>query len=190
MLGSELGEPAPAVGPDRAAGRVLEGRDRVEERDRAASRDLGLERVGVESFAVHREPHDLGTLTGEDLQRPVVRRAFDEHPARLAGKLHRRVEDEPLQPARRQEHAPGGNAVLLGEQLPQWPVASADPVGEDRRAVARECSLGAIRDQRGVEALGRRCATRERDHAREPSGAGAKQAREPPRGPESAIPPP
>ena len=45
--------PAP-LGRERAAARVLEGRDRVEEA-RLARGELALERVRVETFVVHRD---------------------------------------------------------------------------------------------------------------------------------------
>ena len=84
VLGGELDEPAAALDPDRAAGRVLERRDRVEERDRPALAQLGLERVEVEALVVHRERHDVRAVARQDLQRPVVGRRLDEHAARAA----------------------------------------------------------------------------------------------------------
>ena len=163
VLGGDLDEPAAALDADRAAGRILEGRDRVEERHRAALAELGFERVEVEALVVHRERHDLGAVAREDLQRPVVGRPLDEHAPRPHGELHGRVEDEPLQPARRQEDAARLDAVPLREQLPQRAVATARAVGEDRDPVPLERGTRAVGDQRRVEALRRRSAAGERD---------------------------
>ena len=163
VRGGELDEPPAALGADRAAGRVLEGRDRVEERDRAALRELGLERVEVEPLVVHRERHHLGALAREDLQRPVVRRPLDEHATRPHGELDGGVEDEALQAARRQEDAAGLDAVALREHLAQRAVATARAVGEHRDPVPLERRAGTVGDQGRVEAFRGRSAAGKRD---------------------------
>ncbi len=173
MLRRDLGEPAPALRPDRAAGRVLERRNRIEERDRPTQAQLGLERVEVEALVVHRERHDLRPVTRQDLQRPVVGRPLDEHAPGPQRQLNGRVEDEPLQAAGRQEDAARLDVMPLREQLPQRPVAATGAVRQDRRPVALERGARAIRDQRLVEAFRRGCAPRERDrcHARSVPGS-------------------
>ena len=103
----ELDDAASAFQRERPAARVLERRDRVEERDVAAPAELPLERVGVEALVVHRQRDHLGAFPREDLQRPVVGRALDEHTTGPARELLGRVEDEALQPARRDRHPAG-----------------------------------------------------------------------------------
>ncbi len=150
----ELRDPAAARLAQRAAARVLEGRDRVEERDVAATLELGLERVGVEAFLVHRQRDDLGAVPPEHLQRPVVRRRLDEHAAGAPLELDGRVEDEPLEAAGREEDPARVDAVALREELSQRPVPAAGPVREDRPPVALERCGCAVREERRVEALG------------------------------------
>ena len=59
-LGGQLDESAPPVGAEGLAGRVLEGRDGVEERRRPASFQLGLQRVHLDAVLGQRNPDDLG----------------------------------------------------------------------------------------------------------------------------------
>ena len=139
---------------ERSAARVLEGRDRVEERDVAAARELRLERVGVEPLVVHLDGDDLDALPAEELQRPIVGRPFDEDAPGSARELRGGVEDEALQPARREEDPAGVDPVTLPEQLSQRPVAPTRAIGEDRPTVTLERLAGAVREQLGVEAGG------------------------------------
>ena len=90
----------------------------------------------------------------EHLQRAVVRRRLDEHPARAQLQLDGRVEDEPLEAADRQEDPPRVDAVALREELAQRPVPAARPVREDRPPVALERCGCALREEADVEALG------------------------------------
>ena len=53
VLGGQLGDAPAPLGRERAAARVLEGRDRVEEAD-GPVRELARERVGIEPLVVHR----------------------------------------------------------------------------------------------------------------------------------------
>ena len=138
VLRRQLDEPSPTIRPERATGRILEGGDRVEERDLAAALQLGFERVEVEALVVHRDGHDLCSVPREDLQRAVVRRPLDEHPPRPLRELRRRVEDEALEAAGRDEDPVRRDAVLGREHLAQRAVATAGAVGEDRRAVTLE----------------------------------------------------
>ena len=92
-----------------------------------------LERVRVESFVVHRERHDVGSQAREDLQRAVVGRRLDEHAAGPRPEQLLRVEDESLEPSRRQQDPARIDAVAGAERLAQRPVAAAGPVGEHRR---------------------------------------------------------
>ena len=79
--------------------------------------ELGLERVGVEALVVHRQRDDLDTLAREDLQRAVVARRLDEHSPGRARELLRRVEDEALKPADRENDARRLDAVACGDPL-------------------------------------------------------------------------
>ena len=163
VRGGDLDEPPAALGSDRAAGRILEGRDRVEERHRPALRELGLERVQVEPLVVHRERHHLGPVARQDLQRPVVGRPLDEHASRPHGELHGGVEHEALQATRRQVDAAGLDAVPLREHLPQRAVATARAVREHRDPVTLERRAGTVGDQGRVEAFRGRSAAGKRD---------------------------
>ena len=163
MLRRELREPAAALGAKRPAGRVLEGRDRVEERDRTALAQLRLERVEVEPLLVHRQGDDLRALTGQHLQRPVIRGRFDEHAPGPARELQRGVEDESLQAAGREEDAARLDAVALREHLAQRAVAPTRAVGEDRDPVPLEGGARAVADEPRIEAFGRGGTPGERD---------------------------
>ncbi len=172
VLGGDLDEPLAALDADRATGGVLEGRDRVEERDLASSAELGLESVEIEALLVHGQRHDLRPVARQDLQGPVVGRPLDEHTTRPRGELHGRVEHEPLQPAGRQKHPARLDAVPFREQLPQRTVAAARPVRQDRDPVALERRRRAVGDQLLVEAFRRGCSARERDRCHPMSLAG------------------
>ena len=97
----ELDEPAPALRRQRAAARVLERRDRVEERGTAPG-ERRLERVEVEPVLVLRHRLDLDPQLGEERERPVVGRRLDEHPAGTLGEERARVEEEALERAVRE----------------------------------------------------------------------------------------
>src|SRR5262249_23134150 len=145
---------------------------RVEERDLTPLAQLGGEGVQIETLVVHRQRDDLGALPTEQLERPVVRGALDEHATWLALQLERAPELEALQTTGGQEDATRVDTVTLCEQLPKRPIASSRPVGQDRQAVVRDGGLRAVRDQRGIEAFRGRRTARERDrgHAPEPTG--------------------
>ena len=171
VVRGELRDALPPRLAERSPARVLERRDRVEERDVAPARELGLEHVGVEPLLVHRERDDLGPVPAEDLQRPVVGRPFDEHAARAALELDGGVEDEALEPAGRDEDPARVDAVTRREELAQRAVAAARPVREDRLAVSLEHGGRAVRHEPDVDALRGRGAAREGDggHADEPT---------------------
>ena len=163
MLPDELGETPAALGAERAAARVLEGGDRVQERDRSVASQLGGERVEVETLLVHRQRDDLGPLPRKDLQRSVVRGALDEHASGTTLELERGVVRESLQAADREEDALWPDAVPRGQELAQRAVAAARAVRENRLSVALEGHGRAVGEERRVETLGRRGAARERD---------------------------
>src|SRR5204863_7626627 len=127
------------------ATRVLERRDRVQERRLVAATEFFRERIGIESLVVHRQRDDVGAETREDLQRPVVRRRLDEHAPASAVQELLREEDEGLQRAAREDDARGVDAVPLRDPLAQRAVAAARPVREDRDAVTLERSARAVR---------------------------------------------
>ena len=156
VLRRQLDEASSTIGPERATGGILERGNRVEERDLAATLQLGFEHVEVESLVVHGDRYDLRSVPGEDLQRAVVRRPLDEHPPRPLSELCRRIEDEALEPAGRDEDPVRCDVVLGREHLAQRAVATACAVGEDRGAVTLERCARAVGNERLVEALGRR----------------------------------
>ena len=172
ILGRELDEPSAALGADRPARRILERRDRVEERDRPAATQFCLEPIEVEAFVVHRERNNLHAVARENLQRAVVRRTLDEHATGAACKLHGGVEHEALQATGRNEDAIRGDAVPLGEQLPQRCVSAAGSVRENRPPVPRERRARTVGDQRRIEALRGRGSAGERDRCHDLSVAG------------------
>ena len=165
MLARQLDEPRAPLHAERPSGRVLEGRDRVEERDVAAAAKLGFERVEVEALVVHRQRYDLDAFAREDLQRPIVGRRLHEDATGLPQELRGNVEDEALEPAGRDEDAARLNVVTRCERLPQRPVAAARPVRENRRPVALESRTRTVGDERRIEAFGRRSAARKRDRS-------------------------
>ena len=152
----------------RASGRVVERRDRVEH-PRAVARRRRGDRVGIEAVVVARDRHHARARERERLQRREVRRLLDEHDvARLdqhgrgeRERLLRAAADEHLvglgrQPARGQPRRDRGAQlrVALGGRVLQRAAAVGERVGE-RRA-----------QPDGVEQLRRRQAAGERDHAR------------------------
>ena len=170
VLLCELDDPPAALQAQRAAARVLEGRDEVEERGRRAAAKRLLERVGVEPLVVAGEQLDVRAELAEDLQRPVVGRELGEHA--LAGSEVLGEEHEPLQRAVGQEHTLRVDAVPVGDPLAQRRVARRRSVREDRPAVALDGDARAVRQLLDRQALGSRDTAREGDrrhHARLPS---------------------
>ena len=163
VLPAELGDTSASLLAERATAGVLEGRDGVEERDVASAGELRLERLRVEPFVVHLERDDVDPLPAQELQRAIVGRALDEHAPGTKRELRGDVEDEPLQSTRREEDPARVDPVTLAEQLPQRPVPATGAVREDRPTVALERHAGAVREQLGVEAGRRGCASGERD---------------------------
>ena len=125
VLAGQLDDAPAALLAQRAAARVLEGRDQVEERGLLAVAQRRLERVGIEAVVVAVEPDDVGAELAQDLQRPVVGRPLDEHA--LAGGEPLREEDEALERAVRDEDARGVDAVAGGDPLAQRPVPGRGP---------------------------------------------------------------
>src|SRR5258705_3130234 len=104
MLARKRGNAPASLLRKRATARILERRDRVEERGLLTLCERSLERVDLQTLVVHRQADDLGAETREDLQRPVVRRGLDEH-ARAS--LHELLgeEDEALERTARDDDA-------------------------------------------------------------------------------------
>src|SRR5438094_8634729 len=69
MLACEVDEPAAALARERSAARILERRDRVEERRLVAACECLLEALELKPLLVHRHGHDLHSRGSEDLQR-------------------------------------------------------------------------------------------------------------------------
>ena len=172
----ELHDPPAPLLAQRAPARVLEGRDRVEEGDVAAAAELGLERVGIEPFVVHLHRDRLDSLPAQELQRPVVGRPLDEHPAGAPLELGRGIEDEALEPARREEDAGRVDPVPLAEKLAERAVAPARAVREDHRAVPLQRGARAVRQKLRIDAGRRRGSARERDRCRRGHGASLPRA--------------
>ena len=161
MCGCELDDPAATLRRERAAARILEGRDRVEKGRRVAVAQGGLERVGVEPLVVHRDEHDLGAELPQDLERTVVGRLLDEDAPAARQPLGE--EDEALQRAVAEQHARGLDAVALRDPRAQRRVAATRPVGEDRLAVALDRRARAVGDLLDRQAFGRGDAAGEGD---------------------------
>ena len=106
VLSRDLDDLAAPLAGERPPARILEGRNRVQERRPLASAaQLGNERVRDETLLVHLERYDLGALARENRERAVVRGRLDEHAAGAPGELLRCVEGEALQPSGRQHDA-------------------------------------------------------------------------------------
>ena len=65
MRACELDETLPSLGAQRAAARVLKGRDRVEEGGFRTVRERLRERVELEPFVVHRDCRDVDATCRE-----------------------------------------------------------------------------------------------------------------------------
>ena len=120
MPGGQFRDEEPPFRRERPAARVLEGRDRVEEADRAV-REVASERVGIEPLVVHLHRANLGAEAGEELQRPVVGRRLDEDAARPRLEELLGVEEEALERAGGEQHSAGIDPVPCREQLAQRP---------------------------------------------------------------------
>ena len=173
VLAHDLDESGATLRRERPPARVLERRDRVEERRPVAvPSQLRFERVGVETLLVHLEGDDLGALASEDLQRPVVARSLDEHASRSARELLRRVEREALQAADGEDDALRRHAVPLGDPLAERRVPATRAVREHPRAVALRDRVRAVGELVRRDELRRRRAAGKGDrragHAFEP----------------------
>jgi hypothetical protein len=119
--------PAP-LDRERAAARVLEGGNRVEEaRSRA---ELSLELVRVEPVLVHRQRHHVGAEPREQLERTVVGRPLHDDAARPPREQLLEDEGDALQAAVGEDHARRLDAVARRQGLAQRPVAASRAVGE------------------------------------------------------------
>src|SRR5262249_46000529 len=137
-LARELDEALPALERQRAPARILEGRDRVQER-RLTARKL----VGNETVVVHPRADDLGAEPAKDLDRTVVRRRLDER--RGAGGWGRPREDhDARERAARDNDARRLRPVPSRDPLAQRAVAAAGAVREDDLAVTRDRLARAI----------------------------------------------
>ena len=161
MLLRELDDPPSALETERAATRVLEGGDEIEQGGRGTGAQRLLERIRVEPLVVAREQLDVGAELPQDLQRPVVGRQLGEHPfarSEALGEKH-----EALQRPVGQEHAGRIDAVPVRDPLAKRRIARRWAVREDRAAVAFDRNAGAIRQLVDRQAFGGGDTTRERD---------------------------
>jgi hypothetical protein len=71
-VAGKVGDRSAALERERLPARVLEGRNRVQERGGQ------LDRVGIEAVVVHRQRDGLGLVPRGDVQRAVVGRPLDE----------------------------------------------------------------------------------------------------------------
>ena len=149
----------------RASGRVVERRDRVEH-PRAVARRRGSDRVGVEAVVVARDRHHARARERERLQRGEVRRLLDEHDvARLD--QHGRGERQRLLRAAADQHL-----VRPGRQP-----ARGQP-RRDRGAQARVALGGRVLQRRGRRRRARRRTPRRSPAVSNSSGAGSPPANE------------
>ena len=111
----QLREPAAALFGESRAGRVLERRDRVEERGRRPF-ELALQLLDVETVLVDGDLAELDLGRGQDLARPVVGRPLDEYAPTAGERIQHEVER--LQRAVGHQHASRLDRVPLGQPLP------------------------------------------------------------------------
>ena len=134
--------PAARLG-ERAAARVLERRDRVDEARARRPAERLVERVHVHALVCERNGLHLGAEAAQDLERAVVARGLHEHlDARLD--VVARDEVEGLERAVRDHHALDGDVVPVGDPLAERRVAEGRAVVHGGGAVARERGLGAL----------------------------------------------
>ncbi len=150
MLADDLDETRATIRRKRPPARVLERGNRVQERRSLdAPPELGVERVGIDSLVVHLEPHDLDSLARQDLQRTVVARRLDQHPAGHSRELLRGVEDEAL------EAADGEDDALRGRlRVAPQPIRGAGHIprqGRRRRPGRRRSAPRRARSPRAPE---------------------------------------
>ncbi len=158
-VGREVEEAPPILERERAAARVLEGRDRV---DDVALAERAVDRVDVE--AVVRELHllHLGAELAEDRERAVVaRRLHEEARARLHEVARR--EGEALERPIRDDHAPRVDSMLLGDPLLERRVAAGRAVLKGSRPVALERLPRAVAEGRDRQEVRARHSAREGD---------------------------
>ena len=182
----------------RRAARVLEVRDDVEERRRAALQ-LGRERIRVDAVAVDGDADDVGARALQDQDAAVVGRGLDEHAAvapraSSTPATNAKASSEPLAQTTRSAGAPWRAPIQA--RRPLWPPGRVRE--RDHRLPlhrARERGAHVVDGQH----VGARNATRERNrigHARQPRGAARAVSRwRPParlerRPPAGAQPPP
>ncbi len=156
MTPRELQEPFAAGGGEADAGRVVEGRDGVEQARPAAGRagrEHGrLEGVHVEPLVVEGDAGDRDGVVGDDAESEVVRGALDEDDvARLREEGHHLVEG--LRVAAGDEDVAGGDGVPfasgrpLRDRRPQLFRTLAGPVGERGGALRAERSRRRVADE-------------------------------------------
>ncbi len=161
---AELHERVPLVERQRPAGRVLEGRDRVDELRHLGLREDRLEAIEVEAVVGQRNPFDRRAEAAQHADRAVVARGFDHGPAGI--RVH-----EPGDEVEAEERAGRdddlrrvGRAVLLCDPLAQRPVARRRPVVEDRATLAGDDGLCALAERVDRKDVGGRIAAGEGDH--------------------------
>ena len=164
VLADDLDEARATLGRQRPPARVLERRDRVQERrPLAPAAEFDVECVRIETFLVHLERDDLDPVAGEDLERTVVGRRLHQHAPGGSRELLGGVEDESLKPSDREHDPLRLDAVPPRDPLPERPVPAARPVREDPCAVALRHRIRALRKLRGRDQLGRRGSASEGD---------------------------
>ena len=183
VLADDLDEARATLGRQRPPARILERRDRVQERrPLAPAAELHVECVRIETFLVHLERDDLDPVSREDLERTVVGRRLHEHTTRHARELLCGVEDESLEPADREHDALRRRRRAAPRSTPG--AARSPRRGHTRRPLRRRAAPPRMRTRRAPRPGSARAqALHERRKSaslapHEPSGRSSRRDRE------------
>ena len=142
MLGHQLDDRAPPRLRHDGAGRVVEGRDRVDERRPEVLGQLLPQLVDDEPFAVDLDAREHGARVEQHPLGPVVNRVLGNDGRTGLEEAHE--QPERMERAVRQHDAARMDAEPFADQLAQRRVARAGSVREDPLAVGREDGRRAV----------------------------------------------
>jgi hypothetical protein len=165
VLGGQLDQPLALPSRQRAAGRVVEVRDRVQQLRHPARGQGVLERGHVDAVVLKRHRLDVRTALAQRQQRAVVRGRLDHRPLAPTDHLTEQ-HDAALERAVGHDHLVRVHAVVLGDPIAQRSVAGAAPVRQRSPGILAENALGASCHRLGGNDVEARSAASEADWLR------------------------